>query len=367
MSKKEPRLKTCFIALTAYPLLSGKNLGHIIGPDVYQVLLANALKKYFDISFITYDEGGAIEENIDGIRVIKTYRRKNRLNILLKFWQIWKAITYANANIYFQHGGAGFIVPLFCKLKRKRCIISIASDAYVEKTSYWDFSFRLSSRLEIMLADIIVVQSMHQRNMLEKNYRKSSILIKNPFPMPCKNDLVKITPPIVIWVGSIAAVKQPLLFLELARSITDASFQMIAAKGDDDQFYETIKILSQNVPNLTFLGFIPFNLINDYYRQASILVNTSQFEGFPNAFVQAWANHVPVVSLNADPDELICNYELGFHSKNFPQLINDVRTLLVNPSLRERMGGNGKKYAESEHDLHKVAKQYLLCFQSFKI
>ena len=39
--------------------------------------------------------------------------------------------------------------------------------------------------------------------------------------------------------------------------------------------------------------------------KSKILINTSSFEGFPNTFVQAWANGVPVISLKVDPDNII--------------------------------------------------------------
>jgi glycosyltransferase involved in cell wall biosynthesis len=99
------------------------------------------------------------------------------------------------------------------------------------------------------------------------------------------------------------------------------------------------------MPNLKFYGFIPFHKIDEYFRKASIFVNTSRIEGFPNTFIQAWAHRVPVVSLTVDPDGIIQNEKLGFRSGTFKQLISDVITLLNDEKLRTSLGGNARKMA----------------------
>ena len=86
---------------------------------------------------------------------------------------------------------------------------------------------------------------------------------------------------------------------------------------------------------------------------ASIFVNTStgDYEGFPNTFSQAWMRKTPVVSLHTDPDGMIKRYQLGFHSGNFDQMVSDVRTLLTDDQLRQRMGENAYRYAVTEHNI----------------
>ena len=152
--------------------------------------------------------------------------------------------------------------------------------------------------------------------------------------------------------------KQVELFFRLASLIPEVKFQTIGGVVDRN-YYDEIKRISQDVPNLEFLGSIPFHEINQYFKQAVILVNTSRFEGFPHAFIQAWMSYTPVVSLNSDPDEIICRYSLGFHSKTFDQLVEDVKTLLGNEQLRRQMGENGRQYVEENHDINYIIKQHI--------
>jgi glycosyltransferase involved in cell wall biosynthesis len=70
-------------------------------------------------------------------------------------------------------------------------------------------------------------------------------------------------------------------------------------------------------------------------------------------------HYVPVVSLNADPDELICEKKLGFHSKTFDQLVEDVKILLKDEQLRQKMGKNSRQYVEQEHDISNIIKEYI--------
>jgi glycosyltransferase involved in cell wall biosynthesis len=83
-----------------------------------------------------------------------------------------------------------------------------------------------------------------------------------------------------------------------------------------------------------------------YYVESTLLVNTSPSEGFPNTFLEAWGNGKPIVSLNFDPDELICKNKLGFHSQTFEQLMKDIKTLVTNSQLRAEIGMNARRYIE---------------------
>jgi glycosyltransferase involved in cell wall biosynthesis len=152
--------------------------------------------------------------------------------------------------------------------------------------------------------------------------------------------------------------------VELARSIPHARFEMIGGRTENEsQLYDEIMAASKKIPNLTFHGFIPYYQINRYFEEAAIFVSTSDVEGFPNTFIQAWAHYVPVVSLNVDPDNIIRNEKLGFFSGTFKQLVTDVATLLENEDLRKTMGENARKYVEREHDIRKNVKKYVKIFK----
>jgi glycosyltransferase involved in cell wall biosynthesis len=352
-------------------MLTGKNVGYVGGAEVEQVFLARELVAHgFDICFVTYHHGVNKTEYANGIKIIKTYERNkvNKLTFLQKIKLIWSALKKANADIYFHESGAKGVLPLFCGINMKKYIYRVASDAVVLSkplSGSYSFSQKIADVLEIRRANSVIAQTNFQKTILKERFKVESVVIKNGLVMP-KDYCKKSDPPIVLWVGSISTVKQPLLFVELAKSLPRVNFEMIGGRGDP-QLYEEIEAVSKKIPNLKFHGFVPFQKIDEYFRKASIFVNTSRIEGFPNTFIQAWAHRVPVVSLTVDPDGIIQNEKLGFRSGTFKQLISDVTTLLNDEKLRKTLGENARKYAEREHDIKKTVKMYIKVFNQLLI
>jgi len=366
------KLKVCFLSLSSYPLLTRReNLRYVGGAEVEQAILARELIAHgYVVSFVTYNHGGRPIEYIDGITIIKTYGRDkaDKMSVLQKYKLILSALKKADADIYFHESGATGVLPLFCGINRKKYVHRIASDAIVISkplSGSYSFSQKIADVLEIRRANSVIAQSNFQKTILKERFKVESVVIKNGLVIP-KDDCKKHDPPIVLWVGSISTLKQPHLFVELAKSLPHVNFEMIGGKGDP-QLYEEIEAVSKKMPNLKFYGFIPFHKIDEYFRKASIFVNTSRIEGFPNTFIQAWAHRVPVVSLTVDPDGIIQSEKLGFRSGTFKQLISDVITLLNDEKLRKTIGENARKYVEREHDIKKTVKMYIKVFNQLLI
>jgi len=362
------RLRICFVATGAYPLLMNKEPDHIIGPDVHQVILAKALIKEFDITFVTYLEGiNNTECTEDGIEVIKTYPVNANINRLSKLRLLWTGLKKADADIYYHAGGLPGAVSSFCKLHHKKYIYSISSDAIVDRKIISEpnkefnnsgFSMEaIGNRMDIKTADRLIVQTERQKQKLSANYRKQSHLIKMPLSLGSSAQPLKAKPPVVLWVGSLAEVKRPDLFIELAASIPEYNFKMIGGSLNK-KLSSKMLADAHKLANFEYLGPIAFSKIVPYFRKAAILVNTSLFEGYPHSFIQAWMSYTPVASINADPDEVICRYKLGFHSKSFGNLIRDVKILLENEDLRTEMGIKARDFVEKEHDVNKIINKY---------
>jgi len=367
--------KICFISLGSYPLLtSNENLEYVGGAEVKQVLVAKELaKKGYKVTIITYGESGKKKEEFSDLIIIKTFLPSNNFSYLKKARLLWRSLKEADSEIYIQSGGTPGLIAVYCSIYKKKYIKWLSSDKNVllegigSGTSLFT---KIALYLDIKLASLIIVQNEFQKNMVEKKFKKKNVLIKNPIITPQKNTDFKTTGDqgIILWVGTIRTIKQPELFLRIAKALSDYKFKMIGGKSDSEPYlYNKIQDEVTRIKNLEFVGFIPHNKIQKYYKEASILVNTSTMEGFPNTFLEAWINYTPVVSLNVDPDEVICNKKLGLHSKTFKQMTQDVESLIHNDKLRHEMGMNARKYVKENHDIKKITNQFVDILTSFEM
>ena len=332
------------------------------------------------MSVIVLDHGQQSIEVRDGVKIIKSVRsnllgrKPGRLLSMLYSYVVapflfWRSLRRAGAGIYLQKmvGPSSALAALFCLLKKRIFIYSVSSDIELEAEDLAGEGWlaRFLCQFAIKRANAIIAQTEYQRNLLKSKFNRDGLLIKNMYPLPPEKP-EKEKPPILLWVATIRERKQPEMFLDLARAIPEARFQMIGGPAPENpQYSEGIKRAAIVIPNLDFVGFVPYHKVEQYFDRASIFVNTSapDSEGFPNTFLQAWARYTPVVSLNCDPDEIICEKRLGFHSGTFEQAVNEVKLLLKNEKMRSEIGANGRKYVEEEHDIEKIISRYIGLFE----
>ncbi len=111
-----------------------------------------------------------------------------------------------------------------------------------------------------------------------------------------------------------------------------------------------------NIPhlnsNLTFLDYVPYPDMKTYYKKSMVLINTSDFEGFPNTFIEAAMHHTPVISLNSDPNRMLSKHQCGVFCKgDFSLMVEELEKLLNSEKELGRMGDNAFRYARENHQL----------------
>ncbi len=356
--------KICFVSLGCYPILSSDSgLTYVGGAELQQVLIGSKLAKQgYKVTFITYDEKGEIKPEYDDIAIIKSFHPTTTPSPINKARKLWKSLKEANADVYIQQGGTPGSVVLFCKIHKKSYIKWIASDRGVllqgitQKTRW---VVRIAQYIDIKFAKKIIVQNSFQQQIIQKKFHKPHMIIKNPIAIPpdsSKNSKYTNT---ILWVGTIRDVKQPNIVLQLAKDLPQYNFTMIGGPSDEQPgLFTVIKKEAQTISNLNFLGFVSPNIILKHFQKASVFINTSKVEGFPNTFLEAWISHTPVISLKVDPDNIISSKKLGNHSKTYTQMKKDIQRLCTDEKTRETYGKNGRKYVEKYHSIAQIIKQF---------
>ena len=203
----------------------------------------------------------------------------------------------------------------------------------------------------LLAADHIIAQTPEQAALLKQHYgREVDMVLPNAQPVPDLPDpALRANPPMVLWVANFKDFKQPEIFVELARRLGSQGAQFLMV-GQAGEAYAPLLKEIKGVPNLRHLGALPQGEVLDLMSRASIFVNTSTAEGFPNTFLQAWMRAVPVVSLNADPDEAL-QKGMGFRSGSLDAMERDIARLLEDPSLRDEIGQRARAYSSEKFGL----------------
>src|SRR5258708_5228755 len=362
-------MKICLIGLDNLPVLAPEYRQHTIGGEsVQQTLLARALAQLgHRVSMVVADYGQEDGAQWHGVRTFKAYGSKDGFPVLRflhpRWTGLWSALARADADLYYT-SCAGMLVGLvamFCKRHRRRFVFRTASDSDCDPSRLlveyardrWLYAYGLQR------ADAILVQSDSQARALTRNFgldgRVAGMLVETAREVATRDIDV-------LWVGNVRRVKRPDRLLELAAKLPQASIHMVGGSlPGEEALYRDVERAAQASPNITFHGRLPYRETNDIYGRARILVNTSDVEGFPNSYLQAWIRGVPIVTL-IDPDGVIAREGLGVtvHSpERLPDAVND---LLQRPAALEAASGRCRALMAREHGEDKGLGPYLAAF-----
>jgi glycosyltransferase involved in cell wall biosynthesis len=359
-SDERPRIKVCLVAHFAFGALTGGTAGHIGGVERQTTLMARWLAaRGHAVTLVTWDEGQAEGVVIDGVRVLKMCRRADGLPGLRFFHPRWtsldRALARADAEVYYHNCGEYVTgqVALWARRHHRRFVYSVASDPECDprlpQMKAW--RERVLFRYGLAHAARIIVQTETQQRMLEDGRRLNSVVLPMPVLAPA-GPFVPPSPPLgdgarVLWVGRLSPEKRPDCFLDLARRCPTLRFDLV---GPDDGGPYAARVLSEarSLPNLTVHGAIAREKVYEFYRAVACLCSTSLFEGFPNTFLEAWSQGLPVVS-TFDPDNLIARRHLGAVAPDVPGLALALRELLESPDRWSAASREARRYFVENH------------------
>lgn len=350
------RLNLCIVAHQAYGSLS-RTGGHVGGVERQTALIARWLvQRGHRVSVIVWDEGQPRDHIIDGIRVITLCRQSDGVPIARFFHPRWSsllgALKAADADVYYQ-GCAEYVtgqVGLWCRTNRRTFVYSAASDsdcdAALPLLTTW--RERVLYRAGLHRADRIIVQTQRQREMLRANFGHDGTIM----PMP-GDDLLPVAtgtragPPRIVWLGRICEVKRPDRLLDVAERCPALAFDLVGPP-DGSAYAAAVMARAHTVPNVTVHGPLFDGRRDAVVAAASCLCSTSDIEGFPNTFLEAWSLGVPVLS-TIDPDGVIARHGLGWIAADTATLVAQLLGPVSQPAERALAGNRARSYFLRTH------------------
>jgi glycosyltransferase involved in cell wall biosynthesis len=356
-------MKVCFVCLSAYPLISGSEEQIVGGAEVQCVTIARQLQNMGNsVTFLVYDHGQKPIEHYDGIKVVKITGISPYFSnkTILFQWNLFRSLVSIDSDYFYIRGGRNLITAIspLLKILNKRIIYSFSSDMDLDVKNSKKIAYYIFKKV-LHQVDYILAQTKSQQNSISNIIGRDSTIVRNAVPNPKHIPENTDTKNIIIWVSTLKKEwKRPELFIELAKRLPQYHFVLIGGPsiGEEEYFKDLVQATS-SMDNFEMKGFVRIEDIEQYFSRALMLVNTSAVEGFPNTYLQAWSNSSPVVTLDIDPDEIICNNKLGFHSGSFDQMVADVDKLAANHDLRNQMGRDAAVYVKKHHSSVAIAKE----------
>lgn len=316
-----------------------------------------------DVVWISRSVSGEFEP--EGYRVVRLNggeKRRGRSHVFFAK-TLLDALKAEAPDAIYQQNGTAFtgVAAYYARHTKCRMVWHVASDSEVIKRP-WSMGdlLRPFARVEKLFLEYgvrnahrIVVQTHCQNRLLQTHYgRKADLLVRNFHPLPTE-PIEKSGPTTVLWIANLKQLKQPDVFLRLAQPYLGshiARFVMIGRPSTDAAMMGRVREFERANPQFQYLGELGQSEVNSFLATSHLLINTSEFEGFSNTFIQAWMRAVPVLSLNADPDGLLRERGLGYCAGGDEEaLAGEMARLLRDPVRLRAIGEAGRAYALAEH------------------
>ena len=361
--------RICFVGLGNLPVLAREYSDHRAGgAELQQTLLARALaRRAWPVSMVVADHGQPDEAVWDGVRTYKAYRPKEGIPVVRFLHPRWTklvaAMRRADADIYYTSCAGGHLgqVVLFARSRGRKVVFRVASDSDCDPRTllvrYW--RDRKLYGWGLKRADLVLAQTPAQQAALERNFGVSSDVIDPLFETAGGRPPFAARDIAVLWIGNLRPLKRPGLLLDVAARLPDLSFHLIGGPMPGaEAFFAQVRQRAAALPNVTFHGFVPQHRIGDYVERARVLVSTSETEGFPNTYLQAWSRGTPVVAF-IDPGQLISRHGLGVVVSDAQALHAALAKLAGEPEEWRSASAHSCRYIDGRADEQQTVGTYV--------
>ncbi len=361
-----------------------KNTFCIISPDFFEELKGGSpIQSYFlgrelvrrkwIVHFIRENEKKkGVLETKNGMIVHSLPHPKASLT-WLNIFRLFKMMKKIKARYWYCRSARAYIfaVWLLSKVLGGKVLWACSSDIHItkelgKKTENENILVRLILKFDKLLfilalkkIDFVLLQTQSQKKLLKENWDIKGVVVRNGYPI--LNYVKRTRKPFILWIGNLRRMKRPEKFVHVAKYFQEKTYEffLIGKEMGFPELREYIREADKISNNFFYLGGQNSDQIYELLQQAKLLIHTSDYEGFPNVFIEAWLCGVPVISLKVDPDDLIKIHNLGRISHSIEKMENDIQEIMSNHSLWNELSNNVKTFAKENFDIKKSVDSLL--------
>ena len=215
--------------------------------------------------------------------------------------------------------------------------------------------------------DKIFVQHEGQFSKLQPRWQSKAYLLPKVCILPgAAGDTGPVKPHAereryVAWVAMLRQHKRPDVLIEIARKLPAIRFVVCGGAQtlmSAPHYSERLISELRKTANIEYLGQVPPDKAQQLIAEAALLLSTSDTEGFPNTFVQAWSSGTPVVSLNIDPDQIIARRGLGVVTRGIDRTVAEIENLTNSPERRQEIADRARKHVVESYNAATVVRLF---------
>lgn len=219
---------------------------------------------------------GFVKKNIKCVKKIRELLKVENPDILVSFM--------AEPN---------FRAVVACLGKRTKTIVSVRNDPNKE---YPNLLFRLCARILYRFADGVVFQTEDAKKWFPKNIQRKSRIIFNQVDEAFYNSKFAGERSGVVTTGRLTLQKNHKLLIHAFASIADKIEDNLVIYGEGELRAELERLISElHLEERIYLPGRTKNVV-EAIKSARLFVLSSDYEGMPNALLEAMALGIPCVS-----------------------------------------------------------------------
>ncbi len=217
-------------------------------------------------------------------------------------------------------------------------------------------------------SDIIYLQTDEQRKYLPRKALKKSFVLPNPVSaalLPVvwgrpQNDFIQL-----VSLGRLTEQKNYAMLIEAAEIVHEKHPNIRLNIFGQGPLQDSLQALINNwdANNYITLCGRTNNPVEELIK-SDVFVFSSNYEGMPNALMEAMAVGMPCISTDCPtgPRELIGNDERGLLIPvgDSQSMADAIISLIENPAMAEEMGKNAKQYVASSFSPASIAHRLIL-------
>lgn len=312
----------------------------------------------------------------DGVNVIPAWNRKAGIRFIRYFThripRLGQKLRDGNYDLVYMRGYSEFSQSVVRTLRHSEAqsVIALASDknlswnmwkqSFPERNKWKDpqnwlmqYIFR---RITLRYVSIIVTQNEIQSK-LAKQYGKNIVYIPSIFRANIATEHAEMPKGGIAWIGGLRPEKGVNSLLTIIDALPEINFTVVGhAKGEIQKKYSQELISKSNVAYIKYLDNSHMHVL---LSGMGLLLNTSPHEGFSNTFLEAWYAGTPVVSLVANPSNLLSDESLGWCADgNLNDLVRAIKKMMNDESKLNMYSKKAKDYVIQYHGENGIVSKF---------